>query len=74
MEETNITISKLEYDFLKQSKLKYEMLMNYILNGESTKLSKYNGNLKIDGDDTIKAVKIIDPIWYQQALNIKIRK
>lgn len=68
-EENKITISKYEYDKLKEIKLKYEILMYHILHADSTTLSYDKKDLSISASSVIKMVKTIDPIWYEEVLN-----
>ena len=68
MEENKITISKFEYNNFVQTKLRYEMFMNYILNGDSTSLSFDGKDLSISASSVIKMAKAIDPIWFNEVL------
>lgn len=68
-EENKITISKYEYDKLKEIKLKYGILMYHILHADSTTLSYDKKDLSISASSVIKMVKTIDPTWYEEVLN-----
>ena len=70
MEEIEkITISKYEYDTLNTTKIKYNILMQHIFYGESTSLSYDEKNLELSVRSLVKAIKAIEPVWYNQVLN-----
>lgn len=69
MEENKITISKYEYDNLKETKLKYEILMNHIFYSDLTCLTYDKKDLSLSERSIIKMIKAIEPVWYKQALN-----
>lgn len=75
MEENKITISKYEYDNLKETKLKYEILMNHIFYGDSTGLSYDKKDLELSVRSLVKAIKVLEPIWYEQVVRkYKLKK
>lgn len=68
MEETEkITISKYEYDTLNTTKIKYNILMQHIFYGDLTDLT-YDDKLSINGNSTMKIVKVLEPVWYEQVV------
>lgn len=68
MEETEkITISKYEYDTLNTTKIKYNILMQHIFYGDLTDLT-YDNNLSINGNSTMKIIKVLEPVWYEQVV------
>lgn len=71
MEETNITISKYEYDDLNRIKYKYNNILAIIF--KNTYI-KYNGELDYDYEQIDKMLKIFEPTSYKlriTQLNIK---
>lgn len=69
MEENNITISKYEYDKLKEISLKYDIFVSYILHADSTSLSYDKKDLSLSASTVIKALKAIEPVWYNDVLD-----
>lgn len=69
MEENTITISKFEYDKLKATKLKYELLMQHIFYDDLTDLTYDKKDLSINANRIIKLVKLLEPTWYIQVVH-----
>lgn len=70
MENRDIdTIDLEEFRALSINNEKLELLIKVI--EDTSYLSYNNENLSIDGDDVIKAVKILFPCKYQKILNAK---
>lgn len=69
MEENKITISKYDYDKLKEISLKYDILISYILHADSTSLSYDKKDLSLSASTVNKALKAIEPVWYNEVLD-----
>lgn len=63
------TINLEEFRALSINNEKLELLIKVI--EDTSYLSYYNEDLEIDGNDVIKAVKILFPCKYQKILNVK---
>lgn len=68
MEENKITISKYEYDNLKETKLKYEIIMNHIFYSDSTDLTYDKKDLVLSSHSILKVIKAVEPVWYKQVI------